>query len=287
MFFHASLGEKRFNRMSLVKVFNSLKLLRELDSVIDFSRSTNQLLLVIYLYSKQEYVSVATISRDLGLSRKNILDSMRKLERKNLVSRLERPGEIYFSLTETGRSYIDKLLSVLSGGKEPVGTAESLKVATRINIGQELPTAYRIYRALIAIGLSRRQCLHVRDLARAMELSVDRAKGYLDAFSASPSKLFRRITMPKGTYYKLTKEGLNILYKTPHYIRYKRSRVYRFFAKAFNTPWPEEIVSKLQKIYLISILTLAILGLFMPVIGFITLISLSSVLAVIEKLVLR
>ncbi len=267
------------------KVFTSLKLLKELDSIVDFSRSTNQLIIILYLFSKNDATPLSIISRELGISRKNILDSMRKLERKNLVTRIEKEGEIHFLLSETGRKYVNKLMSLLNGNVKDSEIIKHLNVAARINIGHELITAYRLYRALVTLGLSEKQYLHVRELAESMGLSIDRAKSYLDAFSTSPAKLFRRVTTTKGTYYKLAKNGLNILYKTPHYTWFKKNRIYRFLARLYKTPWPEEIFMKLQKTLLAASLPVAIITTILnPVISSIILLAVIIIMFIVEKL---
>lgn len=72
-----------------------LRILRELDSIVDFSRSTNQLVIIFYLSTVSDLTSLSTISYELGVSRKVVPDSMRKLERKGLVSRIVKDNDIY------------------------------------------------------------------------------------------------------------------------------------------------------------------------------------------------
>lgn len=66
-----------------------LVLLKDLDSIIDFSRATNQFSIILYLAEKQQPVSITELSRAIGDSRKSILDSLRKLERKGLIVRVD------------------------------------------------------------------------------------------------------------------------------------------------------------------------------------------------------
>ncbi len=244
------------------RIISSLKILRELDSILDFSRSSNQLLIVFYLSSIKEETSISELAAKLKLSRKSILDSIRKLERKGLVEKIYREDDIYLSLSEKGREYMRKLMSILSTRHETSmpSTEVALKVMTRINIGHELVTAYRIYRALIALGLSGRAHMSLRELSKHMGLSMERAKSYLDAFSASPSRLFRRITAPTGVYYRLDKEGKRILYYSPHYITYKRSKLYSFLANMFKTPWMDEIIGKFSLSYVSALIAGSIIG---------------------------
>ncbi|NPA98140.1 MAG: winged helix-turn-helix transcriptional regulator [Crenarchaeota archaeon] len=232
------------------RIMSSLKILRELDSILDFSRSSNQLLIIFYMSSVNRETSISELAARLKLSRKSVLDSIRKLERKGLVEKIYRDDDIYLTLSEKGRDYMRKLMAILSTRHEAQlpSTDTALKVMTRINIGHELVTAYRIYRALIALGFSDKIHVSLRDLSRHMGLSMERAKSYLDAFSASPSRLFRRISMPSGVYYRLEKEGKRILYYSPHYMASRKSRIYKFLSKLFKTPWLDEIIGRISLI---------------------------------------
>ncbi len=244
------------------KIMTSLKILRELDSILDFSRSSNQLLIVFYLSSIKGETSISELAIKLKLSRKSILDSIRKLERKGLVEKTYKKDDIYLSLSDKGREYMRKLMAILSTRHDaPLPSPDTaLKVMTRINIGHELVTAYRIYRALIALGFSEKTHMSLKELSKHMGLSMERAKSYLDAFSASPSKLFRRITTPSGVYYRLDNEGKRILYYSPHYIAYKKSRLYSFLANMLKTPWLDEIIGRLSFVFVSAIIAISVLG---------------------------
>ncbi len=244
------------------KIMTSLKILRELDSILDFSRSSNQLLIVFYLSGIEGETSISELAVKLKLSRKSILDSIRKLERKGLVKKIYKEDDIYLSLSDKGREYMRKLMTILSTRHEaPMPSPDTaLKVMTRINIGHELVTAYRIYRALIALGFSGKTHMSLKELSKHMGLSAERAKSYLDAFSASPSRLFRRITAPTGVYYRLDKEGKRILYYSPHYIAYKKSKLYSLLANIFKTPWLDEIIGKLGLVFVPALIVVSILG---------------------------
>ncbi|MEM4622754.1 MAG: hypothetical protein QW816_01705, partial [Desulfurococcaceae archaeon] len=60
-----------------------LLVLKELDSIIDFARASNQLALILRLYTSGKPMSTDELARDLVDTKKSILDSIRKLERKN------------------------------------------------------------------------------------------------------------------------------------------------------------------------------------------------------------
>ncbi len=244
------------------KIMSTLRTLRELDSILDFSRSSNQLLIVFYLFITARETSITEITSSLKLSRKSVLDSIRKLERKGLIEKIYRADDIYLVLSDKGKDYMNKLLKLLSTSKTDKdirSTESALKVMTRINIGQELITAYRIYKALIAMGFTQKNYMSLKDLAKHMGLSMDRAKSYLDAFSASPSRLFRRISSPTGVYYKLDNEGKRIFYYSSHYMASKKSKLYRFLSRVFKTPWIDEIIAKLS-FYFFPVIIMSLIG---------------------------
>ncbi|RLG80810.1 MAG: hypothetical protein DRO13_02775 [Thermoprotei archaeon] len=71
-----------------------LLVLRELDGIIDFSKASNQLVLILHLYVIGKPVSIAKLTGVTGFTRKSILDSIRKLEKKKLVVKNERAKRV-------------------------------------------------------------------------------------------------------------------------------------------------------------------------------------------------
>jgi hypothetical protein len=63
-----------------------IDLFRELDSMIDFSKSSYQLDIVVFMGSAGGLVSIDAIVSALGVDRKQILDAIRKLRLKNIVA---------------------------------------------------------------------------------------------------------------------------------------------------------------------------------------------------------
>lgn len=94
---------RRMSALNSNNVSARLLLLKDLDSTIDFSRATNQFSIVLYLAEQVKPVSVSELAKVTGDSRKSILDSLRKLEKKGLITKLEEGGELYVGLSEQGR----------------------------------------------------------------------------------------------------------------------------------------------------------------------------------------
>lgn len=86
-------------------VRKKLQLLRELDSTIDFSRSNQQLEVVIFIGASARPVSTDEIVENLGLDRKQALDALRKLKFKEIVVD---KGSLY-ELTEKRRKFYQGL----------------------------------------------------------------------------------------------------------------------------------------------------------------------------------
>nr|MEB3859661.1 hypothetical protein [Desulfurococcales archaeon] len=148
------------DRRSLSSLDNSrLELLRKLDSIIDFSKSTIQLQIVLALALNGEHLSTSKLSRIVGERRKAVLDALRKLEYKGLIRRVNggEPGEIVYELTDLGRAFTRGLTGLLGsslGSARAFNTlSEELTVSQRITLRSRLAEAGYAYKALVALSL--------------------------------------------------------------------------------------------------------------------------------------
>lgn len=104
-----------------------LQLLRERDSIIDFSRASQQLEVVTHMGVSARSVNIEEIVENLGIERKQALDTLRKLRLKGIIA--ER-GSLY-ELTERGKEFYKRLTEDLEhsfrdrGVKAPAQWASS------------------------------------------------------------------------------------------------------------------------------------------------------------------
>ncbi|MEM0250228.1 MAG: ArsR family transcriptional regulator, partial [Desulfurococcaceae archaeon] len=129
-----------------------LALLRHLDSIIDFSRATSQLELILYLYSVKRPVTTDDLATAFGYSKKAVLDSLRKLEKKGLISKEKDGEELRVSLSERGEEFVSKIVDLLKPASQVLGDAQ-LSVPVRINIAKEIMTSINLYKLVVYLGL--------------------------------------------------------------------------------------------------------------------------------------
>ena len=87
-----------------------LEILRKLDSIIDFSRSSYQLNIIVLLGKTDKPLDPGKISSTLQIPRKQVLDALRKLKIKGLV---ESSASGYYMLTNNGREFYTTLIELL------------------------------------------------------------------------------------------------------------------------------------------------------------------------------
>ncbi len=234
--------------------FSKLMLLRDLDSVIDFARASNQLAIILHLYNQNRPLSTDDLARDIVDSKKSVLDSIRKLEKKNLVVKREVNGRLYVELSEEGRKFVAKLLELI----KPVYTSTSsvLETPVRLNIVKEMMVSLSVFKLLVKVGLTPPHAISVNKLQRI--LSDEKVSEIvLESFTKNPTRLFKVIGAGKAQLLALDKAGLMLLKKTPYYQVYSSSRVYRLLVEVFRTPLISELSTRLNTVFSIIVLVLS------------------------------
>ncbi|MCC6010715.1 MAG: hypothetical protein LM588_07005 [Fervidicoccaceae archaeon] len=151
-----------------------------------------------------------------------MLNALRKLELKRIITKKDVEDKHVIVLTKRGVSCVEKLLNILLPRTEVSG-AQSLNTRSkRAMLLDNLVESHYIYTAIVALGEKSDKTLSLEKLAEVMGLSPERAKSYLDVFCPPPNRIFRRIQRPgKGTFYRLEEEGLKIYYRTPDFRKKK------------------------------------------------------------------
>jgi DNA-binding MarR family transcriptional regulator len=246
-------------------VNSRLSILRELDSIIDFARGSLQLRIILTLAEKGA-LSAREIASILNERYKAVLDAIRKLVLKGLVSRDENDSDVY-RLASDGVDFYRKLSTVLNG-KTYTRISREERRALLSDIAMNIVRYNHLLDALIALATSRRGEISLNDIADAMKLSIDRAKTYMDIYTEKRYgfKLFRRIEKKSKTLeaiskilkrfgikirssivlYRITDEGLSIFYKHPYYIKYRKSLASKIATKMFNSSHPRIVLRKMS-----------------------------------------
>jgi len=232
--------------LNFESVSAKLLLLKDLDSTIDFSRATNQFAIVLYLAERREPVAVGELAKVTEDTRKAILDSLRKLEKKGLITKLEGRGELYVGLSEQGREFVKKLLDMLLPARQPRG--EVLDTPVRLNISKELTTSINLYRLIVLAGLSRKGYVTLEEASR---VAIGGARGVevvVESFTKPPTRFFKVVKKGGISVLTLDKQGLEVLKRTPHYKALQRSPLYRLVAALTGTPWVKEAGRRLSSV---------------------------------------
>ncbi len=216
-------------------------LLKELDSIVDFSRSSIQLEILLLMALGDKPYRVSEFVDILGERRKAILDALRKLELKGLIAKGKcSEKETCYSLSENGKHFSDGLRKLINLDKHVYestlkGDMKKLSINIRIALQRRLVEVSYAYKALMALYYAPNNILPVDQLSRFLNLSSDRVKSYLDLFSMPPYRLFRRVLKPNGTvYYLLDEEGKRIASKIPEITRLKSSRLLLAIARRLS-----------------------------------------------------
>ncbi len=225
-------------------VSTKLLLLKDLDSTIDFSKATNQFAIVLYLADQKRPVSVGELAKATGDSRKSVLDSLRKLEKKNLITKLEGGGELYVGLSEQGVEFVRKLLKMLLPAEQPRG--EVLDTPVRLNISKELTTSINLYRLIVLAGASRKGYVTFEEASRSLIGGVRGLEVVVESFTRPPTKFFKVVKKGGENVLVLDKQGLEVFKRTPHYKALQRDPLYRLALALTGTPWVKEVGRRLN-----------------------------------------
>ncbi|MEM1560547.1 MAG: hypothetical protein QXN35_03275, partial [Ignisphaera sp.] len=174
-----------------------IEVLKRLDQEIDFARGSLQLSIVLELDRSNEGLTAKELSKKLNERSKAVANALRKMVLKDLVTKV-RNGNSYevYILSERGRRFYEDLHRVVKGNGGSRYTNGNRKGGVNLQIFSiELMKKDYIVDAVIAMAISRRGALSLREVAEAMGLSPQRAQAYLEMYSSrdSPIKLFKKI----------------------------------------------------------------------------------------------
>ncbi len=233
-------------RNSGVLLASGIELLRELDSVLDFAKSTIQLELILYMGSKPKGIRAREAALALGIRTKSVYDALTKLISKGLV--LRRHDGTYV-LTEEGGKFVRKVLKLLGGGQRK-GIDASLSDVINANYGRQtsldvaknLLTFKYIYDALLILGLTERKEMSLSELAKRLGVTPATLSSYLDIATSKHGRLgfLRKVLKSRGdgrmdVYYRLTEAGLQEVSRFAEYRKIRNSKVLKALLKVTSS----------------------------------------------------
>ncbi len=233
-------------RKSGVLLASGIELLRELDSVLDFAKSTIQLELILYMGSKPKGIRAREAALALGIRTKSVYDALTKLISKGLV--LRRHDGTYV-LTEEGDKFVRKVLKLLGGGQREGIDASLSDVIntdygrqTSFDVAKNLLTFKYIYDALLILGLTERKEMSLSELAKRLGVTPATLSSYLDIATSKHGKLgfLRKVLKSRGNgrmdiYYRLTEAGLQEVSRFAEYRKIRNSKVLKTLLKVTSS----------------------------------------------------
>ncbi|AHC51470.1 MarR family transcriptional regulator [Sulfolobus acidocaldarius SUSAZ] len=220
-------------------------ILRELDSVVDFSRAKLQWDILIILATKGPS-STTEISQTINTSRKSIIDAIRKLIDKELVARVKH--DIY-ELTDKGKELLNKVDSILGLEIKNNNTHDGQNMNDNSLVSENFSQYFYLI-TLFKMIITNHDGLNLDKVAQELGVSRQTLKYYLELFEEK--KLLKVISKKnyfKKTIYKcmLMSEGRRILFKLPEFMKMK-------------TNLPLKIILRLTNSYTLEAANLKVMG---------------------------
>ncbi|AOL16976.1 hypothetical protein BFU36_09940 [Sulfolobus sp. A20] len=196
-------------------IFNTLK---QLDSIIDFSRSKLQWDILFTINSKGP-CSVSEIANITGNSKKSVTDAIRKLIEKELVIKVK--YDIY-DLSEKGRQLVSILNKLLINDDRSIKQELNNPLSS---LGENLVQLFYLIE-LVKISLLNNGEVNPGKVSKELGVSTQTLKYYLDLFTER--KMFKRVSKKNllGKSYQiyvLNVEGKKIAYKIPILVKLRRN----------------------------------------------------------------
>lgn len=215
--------------------------LRKLDENIDFARGVLQWQIVLFL-AEHGPSSTSEIAKGIGVNKKAVTDSIRKLIAKGLVAKVK--YDIY-SLSSTGQSLVEEL-KVIS--QKDLQQKVETKAEEEINILNNV-THYYYFVEIIKAAMLYGGKVPITSLSRELGISKKTLLNYLEIFSTK-YKYFKKINKKKlfglKVEYVITDEGKKVGYKIPGIYKVKNNVFLKILTRVTGSTSLESSIFKLM-----------------------------------------
>ncbi len=225
--------------MTAADSLQGIELLRELDSILDFAKSTIQLELILYLGMLKRGAKAKELATRLGIRSKSVYDALTKLMIKGLVTK---DGNGRYVLTDDGERFVEKVMRLLRPSDKSLIAShrkQSTEVLNQVThylpgskIVRNLLTYKYIYEALLMLGLTEEREMSINELALRLGVTPATLSSYLDVAVARRGELglFKKISKSRGNgrtevFYRLTEAGLQEVSRFAEYRRIRSNRL--------------------------------------------------------------
>lgn len=226
-------------------VHEFIESLKKLDESIDFARGTLQWQIVLFL-AEHGTSSTSEIAKQLGVNKKAVTDSIRKLIVKGLVTRIK--YDIY-SLSSIGQNLVEELKGIeKTQQKQTDLRADAKKTEEEISILNNI-THYYYFVQIIKASMLNGGTVPISSLSRELGISKKTLINYLEVF-CTKYKYFKKINKKRlfgiKTEYIITDEGKKIGYKIPGIYKMKSNIFLKFLIKITGSTSLESSIFKVM-----------------------------------------
>ncbi|MFN3267648.1 MAG: helix-turn-helix domain-containing protein [Zestosphaera sp.] len=234
-------------------IHRKIELIKELDTMLDFAKSTAQLEIVLYLSNSKKDLTAKEIAQALNMKLKTMYDALNKLVSKELV---ERTDEGKYRLSYLGREFIEKLLKIIVGNESRELMQTSLSINNFNAIVRNLVTFKYVHDVMLILALTDSGKIDVRRLAKILKTSEQTLSEHLDLFCKKEGGfgLLKKSVVGDTTYYSLTELGMQEVSKFTSYRKLRNNKLLRALMKITGSLTPRQAVLRIAFIsYTLSI----------------------------------
>lgn len=263
------------------QIYRKIELIKELDTMLDFAKSTAQLEIMLYLSTSKEGLTARDIAQALNMRLKTVYDALNKLVSKELVERTEEEG---YKLSTVGNEFIEKLLRVVTGS-EPRGLQQvSLGINNLNTVMRNLVTFKYVHDTMLILALTDSDKISLKKLARLFKTSEQTLSEHLELFCKKEGGLglLKKSVRDDGTtYYSLTDLGKQEVSKFTSYRKLKNNKLLLALMRVSRSLTPRQAILKIAStsyvLSLVGMYTILLNTYAGVIIAFVTLAYLSAV----------
>lgn len=221
-----------------------IELIKELDTVLDFAKSTVQLEIILYLSNSRRDLTAREIAQALNMKIKTVYDALNKLISKELVERTSEGG---YKLTPLGKEFIEKLLKIISDNESRGLQQASLGVNGFNAVVRNLVTFKYVHDVMLILALTDSDKIDVRKLAKILKTSEQTLSEHLELFCKKEGGLglLKKSVGSDTTYYSLTELGRQEVSKFVSYRRLRNNKLLHALMKVTRSLTPKQAVLRI------------------------------------------
>ena len=231
--------------LSRESIHRKIELIKELDTMLDFAKSTAQLEIILYLSTSRKSLTAKDIAQALNMRLKTVYDALNKLISKELV---ERTSEGNYRLSSLGNEFIEKLLGIVADTNSRGFQQVNLSVNNLNAIVRNLVTFKHIHDTMLVLALTNSNKISLVKLAKLFKTSEQTLSEHLELFCKKEGGLglLKKIVDNNTTYYSLTELGKQEVSKFVSYRKIKNNKILSVIMRITRSLTPKQAVLRIS-----------------------------------------